>query len=292
MADGIVFLAVAGFAAGLGVAMPLGAIGVLIVREGMLRGHRSGLAAAFGVATVDTLYCLGALLTGAALAPVIASWGDAPRYLSGLVIVGLGCHQLATLRRPPARPGAVPDTAGAEGKSTGGAGAGRKPTGGAGAGRKPTGGAGAEGELIGGAGAEGELAGGAGAERHGTGGARRDGSGGGVERDGTGGQRPARTAAGPVYVRFVLLTAVNPLTLVYFFALAGTVNAVPGSWTGPGVFVVAAGLASLLWQTGLATIGAALGATVPVRVADLLGVVASLIVVALGATVIVVTALT
>ncbi|MBM7076466.1 LysE family transporter [Micromonospora humida] len=237
MADGIVFLAVAGFAAGLGVAMPLGAIGVLIVREGMLGGHRSGLAAAFGVATVDTLYCLGALLTGAALAPVIASWGDAPRYLSGLVIVGLGCHQLVTLRRAPARPA------------------------------------------------------GAAAERDGTGGARRDG-GGGAERDGTGGERPARTAAGPVYVRFVLLTAVNPLTLVYFFALAGTVNAVPGSWTGPGVFVAAAGLASLLWQTGLATIGAALGATVPVRVADLLGVVASLIVVALGAAVIVVTALT
>ncbi|MFY1622347.1 LysE family transporter [Micromonospora sp. WMMD735] len=265
MADGIVFLAVAGFAAGLGVAMPLGAIGVLIVREGMLGGHRSGLAAAFGVATVDTLYCLGALLTGAALAPVIASWGDAPRYLSGLVIVGLGCHQLVTLRRAPARPaGAGPAGSGPQRDSTGGP----QPDG--------TGGA----------------------ERGGTGGPRRDGTGGprrdstaGPQRDGTGGERPAQPA-GPVYVRFVLLTAVNPLTLVYFFALAGTVNAVPGSWTGPGVFVVAAGLASLLWQTGLATIGAALGATVPVRVADLLGVVASLIVVALGATVIVVTALT
>ncbi|WP_194822013.1 LysE family transporter [Micromonospora sp. S-DT3-3-22] len=154
---------------------------------------------------------------------MIASWGDAPRYLSGLVIVGLGCHQLVTLRRAPAHPG---------------------------------------------------------------------GTGAGAERDGTGGERPARSAAGPVFVRFVLLTAVNPLTLVYFFALGGTVNAVPGSWTGPGVFVVAAGLASLLWQAGLATIGAALGATVPVRVADLLGVVASLIVVALGATVVVVTAVT
>ncbi|MEV6705785.1 hypothetical protein [Micromonospora wenchangensis] len=110
MADGIVFLAVAGFAAGLGVAMPLGAIGVLIVREGMLGGHRRGLAAASGVATVDTLYCLGALLTGAALAPVVASWGDAPRYLSGLVIVGLGCHQLVTLRRAPARPAGTAPT--------------------------------------------------------------------------------------------------------------------------------------------------------------------------------------
>lgn len=83
MADDVVVLAVAGFAAGLGVAMPLGAIGVLVVREGMLRGHRSGLAAASGVATVDTLYCLGALLTGAAIAPVMASWGDTPATCPG-----------------------------------------------------------------------------------------------------------------------------------------------------------------------------------------------------------------
>ncbi|WP_308290704.1 LysE family transporter [Micromonospora sp. RL09-050-HVF-A] len=249
-------------------------VGPGVVREGMLRGHRSGLAAASGVATVDTLYCLGALLTGAALAPVIASWGDAPRYLSGLVIVGLGCHQLVTLRRAPARPAG----AGAERNASGGA---RRD--GAGAERNATGGAPGDGT-----GAERNATGEA--WRNGTGGALRDRA--GAERNGGGGERPARTAAGPVYVRFVLLTAVNPLTLVYFFALAGTVNAVPGSWTGPGVFVVAAGLASLLWQTGLAAIGAALGATVPVRVADLLGVVASLIVVVLGAAVVVVTAVT
>ncbi|MBW4700783.1 LysE family transporter [Micromonospora sp. RL09-050-HVF-A] len=205
---------------------------------------------------------------------MIASWGDAPRYLSGLVIVGLGCHQLVTLRRAPARPAG----AGAERNASGGA---RRD--GAGAERNATGGAPGDGT-----GAERNATGEA--WRNGTGGALRDRA--GAERNGGGGERPARTAAGPVYVRFVLLTAVNPLTLVYFFALAGTVNAVPGSWTGPGVFVVAAGLASLLWQTGLAAIGAALGATVPVRVADLLGVVASLIVVVLGAAVVVVTAVT
>ena len=83
MRDDLVVLAVAGCAAGLGVAMPLGAIGVLILREGMLRGYRSGLAAATGVATVDTLYCLGALLAGAALSPVIASWGDIPAICPG-----------------------------------------------------------------------------------------------------------------------------------------------------------------------------------------------------------------
>ncbi|MEU7614906.1 LysE family transporter [Micromonospora rifamycinica] len=226
MADDVVVLAVAGFAAGLGVAMPLGAIGVLVVREGMLRGHRSGLAAASGVATVDTLYCLGALLTGAALAPVIASWGDTPRYLSGVVVIALGCYQLIALRRAQtARPAPVSSVT-----------AGSPPAGPAGSG------------LV--------------------------------------------TGRRSVYARFVLLTAINPLTLMYFFALGGMVTTSTGTWIGPAVFVAAAGLASLLWQTALAMIGAALGATVPARVAEALGVVASLVVVALGVAVLVATART
>lgn len=110
--------------------------------------------------------------------------------------------------------------------------------------------------------------------------------------------RPGPAGAGvatghrSVYARFVLLTAINPLTLLYFFALAGMVTASTGTWIGPAVFVVAAGLASLLWQTVLAMIGAALGATVPPRVGEALGVVASLVVVALGVAVLVATART
>ncbi|MEU1888759.1 LysE family transporter [Micromonospora sp. WMMD987] len=256
MADDVVVLAVAGFAAGLGVAMPLGAIGVLVVREGMLRGHRSGLAAASGVATVDTLYCLGALLTGAALAPVIASWGDTPRYLSGVVIVVLGCYQLIALRRAQtgARPAPVgPVAAGPPAATVPGAG--------------PV--------AI-------DLA--------------RAGAAGGPVPVGVGPTGPAgagvATGHRSVYARFVLLTAINPLTLLYFFALAGMVTASTGTWIGPAVFVAAAGLASLLWQTVLAMIGAALGATVPPRVGEALGVVASLVVVALGVAVLVATART
>ena len=113
----------------------------------------------------------------------------------------------------------------------------------------------------------------------------------GVGRPGVGSTR-SMPRYRSVYARFVVLTAINPLTLVYFFALAGVVTTSTGSWIGPTVFVVATGLASLLWQTALAAIGAALGATIPVRVADALGVVASLVVVALGATVIVATAST
>ncbi|WFE66232.1 LysE family transporter [Micromonospora sp. WMMD714] len=259
MVDDVVVLAVAGFAAGLGVAMPLGAIGVLVVREGMLRGHRSGLAAASGVATVDTLYCLGALLTGAAIAPVIASWGDTPRYLSGVVVIALGCYQLIALRRAPtgARPAPVgPVTAG-------------PPTAG------PAADPGAGAVAV-------DLA--------------RAGAAGGPVPVGVGPAGPpgAGVATGnrSVYARFVLLTAINPLTLLYFFALAGMVTASTGTWIGPAVFVAAAGLASLLWQTVLAMIGAALGATVPPRVGEVLGVVASLVVVALGVAVLVATART
>ena len=113
----------------------------------------------------------------------------------------------------------------------------------------------------------------------------------GVGRPGVGSTR-SMPRYRSVYARFVVLTAINPFTLVYFFALAGVVTTSTGSLIGPTVFVVATGLASLLWQTALAAIGAALGATIPVRVADALGVVASLVVVALGATVIVATAST
>ena len=51
----------AGVAAGLGIALPLGAIGVLIVREGVERGIRAASVAALAVATVDFGYALVAV---------------------------------------------------------------------------------------------------------------------------------------------------------------------------------------------------------------------------------------
>lgn len=269
--------------------MPLGAIGVLILREGMLRGYRSGLAAATGVATVDTLYCLGALLAGAALSPVIASWGDTPRYLSGAVVIVLGCYQLVALRRSPAA--ARPTKAGSAPPAPPAAGpAAAAPASTGPASVEPAwvelapAGSGSGGPGVGGPVTAGPVA--ADAAAAGPGAVSTD-----VGRPGVGSPRSTPRYRS-VYARFVVLTAINPLTLVYFFALAGVVTTSAGSWIGPTVFVVATGLASLLWQTALAAIGAALGATVPVRVADALGVVASLVVVALGATVIVATAST
>ncbi|MFK8912270.1 lysine transporter LysE, partial [Streptomyces sp. YS-3] len=55
--------AVAGAAAGLGVAMPVGAVGVLLVQEGM-RDRRGAVAAASAVAVVDFAYAAVATALG------------------------------------------------------------------------------------------------------------------------------------------------------------------------------------------------------------------------------------
>ncbi len=89
---------IAGLAAGLAIAMPLGAIGVLILRESILNGVRHGLAAGAGVAFVDLTYCTLAVSVGVAFAPVIRSWGAIPAVISGLVLIGLGVYQLVSAR--------------------------------------------------------------------------------------------------------------------------------------------------------------------------------------------------
>lgn len=89
---------IAGLAAGLAIAMPLGAIGVLILRESILNGVRHGLAAGAGVAFVDLTYCTLAVSVGVVFAPVIRSWGAIPAVVSGLVLIGLGVYQLASAR--------------------------------------------------------------------------------------------------------------------------------------------------------------------------------------------------
>ena len=63
---------VAGLLAGWGVAIPLGAIGVMVVDLGMRGGFRPAAAAAAGVATADFLYAAVAAAAGAAVAGALA----------------------------------------------------------------------------------------------------------------------------------------------------------------------------------------------------------------------------
>jgi threonine/homoserine/homoserine lactone efflux protein len=98
---------VTGLVAGFAIAMPPGAVTSLIVRIGLARGFRAALAAGWGTATVDGLYCVIAVLAGAAVVPLLGAV-DAPlRLVTGLVLVGLGLRGLATARREPASAGST-----------------------------------------------------------------------------------------------------------------------------------------------------------------------------------------
>ena len=97
----IVTALISGITAGLGLAAPLGAIGVLLIREGVAAGLKSGAAAAAGVALVDAIYCLAAVTAGALVAPIIASWGSIPSIIGGTVLTLLGTRGVAKALAAP-----------------------------------------------------------------------------------------------------------------------------------------------------------------------------------------------
>lgn len=162
-----------GLLAGFAVAIPLGAIGVLLVQEGATLGARRGLAAATAVGTVDMLYCIAAVSAGSLLAPVITGWGDWPGIIGGGVLIALGLHGLRKLSRSR-------------------------------------------------------------------------------------GSEPAETAlpGRRRYVLFFALTAINPVTLLYFAALVTSLGDTIASPGAAVAFVAAVGIASLSWQVLLVVLGA------------------------------------
>lgn len=199
--DSIGGAALYGLAAGLGIAMPLGAISVLILRTVLARGIRAGIAAGLGAATVDLVYCSLAVAAGASLSSVIAGWGDAPLYVSGTVIVAIGVVQLVGALRPHDAGAPAPR-------------------------------------------------------------ARR------------------------VYLQFIGLTALNPVTVLYFASLAGVLASREADAGAQVAFVAGVAVASAAWQVGLVLVGAAMRHTVGDRASRVLGIVGSGIVVALGVVVI------
>ncbi|MFJ7203205.1 LysE family transporter [Streptomyces sp. NPDC098789] len=96
--------ALAGAAAGLGVAMPMGAMSVLLLQEAM-RSRRAAVAGAAGIAVVDFAYAALATAVGpwvaASLAPVEA-W---VRLLSAAILLTIAAHGLRRHHRSPAPPG-------------------------------------------------------------------------------------------------------------------------------------------------------------------------------------------
>jgi arginine exporter protein ArgO len=80
---------VAGLLAGYGIAVPIGAIAVLIVGLTARAGLRTGAAAALGVATADGLYAIVAVLGGSALGGLISPVARPLKWVAAVVLVVL-----------------------------------------------------------------------------------------------------------------------------------------------------------------------------------------------------------
>jgi threonine/homoserine/homoserine lactone efflux protein len=90
---------VTGVVAGFAIAMPPGAVTSLIVRIGLQRGFPAALAAGWGTATVDGVYCVVAVLAGAVIVPLLGAIDPPLRVVTGLVLVGLGVRGIVGARQ-------------------------------------------------------------------------------------------------------------------------------------------------------------------------------------------------
>ncbi|MGW7364717.1 LysE family transporter [Streptomyces sp. NPDC054841] len=90
--------AVAGAAAGLGVAVPLGAMGVLLIQEGM-RDRRHAVAAAAAVAVVDMAYAAVATALGPLVASALSGVEAWVRLVSAAVLMVIAVRGLWASRR-------------------------------------------------------------------------------------------------------------------------------------------------------------------------------------------------
>ncbi|MDX5461559.1 LysE family transporter [Micromonospora tulbaghiae] len=103
----------AGLVAGYGVAIPVGAIAILILGLSARTSFRVGSAAALGVATADGLYAAVAALGGAAVASGLAPFAGPLRLLAAGVLLALAVLTAWRALRPPPttqQPGAPPTT--------------------------------------------------------------------------------------------------------------------------------------------------------------------------------------
>lgn len=201
MVDSLVSTAAAGAAAGLGVAMPLGAVGVLLLQEGG-RGLGRGASAATAVALVDLLYAAVAVLVGPRLAGLLGGGEAWVRLGAGVVLAAIAVRGLLSLRG-----GSVRDGSGADGAGVGAAGV--------------------DGPAVGATADPGS--------------ARRS------------------------FLRFGVLTLVNPTTALYFTALTAARGAATSGVATAAVFAGAVFVASLLWQQVLAAAGAFAGTRLTAR---------------------------
>jgi threonine/homoserine/homoserine lactone efflux protein len=98
---------VSGLIAGWGVAVPLGAIGVLLVDLGMRTGFRRAAPAAAAVASADLLYAAVAAAAGSAAASLLEPHEHALKLIAAGVLAAVAVLSLRSVRRRTRAAGAA-----------------------------------------------------------------------------------------------------------------------------------------------------------------------------------------
>jgi threonine/homoserine/homoserine lactone efflux protein len=195
-----------GVVAGYGIAIPVGAIAVLIVQVAIRCGFWCGASAGAGAATADLAYSVLAVTGGVALAASVEAIGEPLRWASAGVLAAIAVRGLYRARLEPA---AVQTTL------------------------------------------------------------------------------PSRTEYAGTYAKFLGLTIINPLTVVYFAAVVLGLGLADDLRAGQAaLFAAGAFLASLSWQTLLATVGALVGHRISRRFQLGAAVVGNVVVLAMAALII------
>jgi threonine/homoserine/homoserine lactone efflux protein len=88
-----------GVLAGYGIAIPVGAIAILIIDVGLRQGFASGFMAGAGAATADLIYATIAVLAGVALLSYLSPYATLLQVTSSIVLIGLGSYGLLRVWR-------------------------------------------------------------------------------------------------------------------------------------------------------------------------------------------------
>ena len=110
---------VAGLAAGLAIAMQVGAVSLLLVEAAVVGGSRVGVAAGMGVATADLGFAAIAAAAGGAAGAALSSHETEIRVGAAIVVAAIAVHGLIALARERRRASAEADPRAAGGASAG-----------------------------------------------------------------------------------------------------------------------------------------------------------------------------
>jgi threonine/homoserine/homoserine lactone efflux protein len=89
----------AGLAAGLAIAMQVGAVSLLLVEAAVVAGPRVGVAAGMGVATADLGFAAIAAAAGGAAGAALSSHETEIRVIAAIVVAAIAAHGLIALAR-------------------------------------------------------------------------------------------------------------------------------------------------------------------------------------------------